>query len=101
MRVLNVLTWVVRIFLFLFLFIFALMNTEPVKLRFFLSHAWEVPLVFLLLIFFAGGVFLGLLAMTGALFRERRASALLRRELARLNKTDGQTALPVFPDVEP
>jgi uncharacterized integral membrane protein len=97
MRVLSVLTWIVRIFLFLFLLVFALMNMAPVKLQFFFGQSWELPLVLLLLGFFSGGVFLGVLAMIGALFRERRAASALRQDLERLGKAGAQAESPRAP----
>ncbi|WP_303785094.1 lipopolysaccharide assembly LapA domain-containing protein [Azovibrio restrictus] len=80
----RILTWLLRLSLFLFMFIFALKNTAMVNLQFFFGQVWQLPLVVLLLGFFAVGVLLGILAVVGALFRERRVSAGLRRELARL-----------------
>lgn len=80
----RILTWLLRLSLFLFMFVFALKNTAMVNLQFFFGQVWQLPLVVLLLGFFAVGVLLGILAVVGALFRERRVSAGLRRELARL-----------------
>ncbi|MCX8145406.1 MAG: LapA family protein [Azovibrio sp.] len=81
----RILTWLLRLSLFGFMFVFALKNTALVNLQFFFGQVWQVPLVLLLLGFFAVGVLLGILAVVGALFRERRLSAALRRELARLS----------------
>ncbi len=81
----RVLTWVLRLLLFLFMFVFALKNTGPVNLQFFFGQVWQLPLVLLLLGFFAVGILLGVLAVAGALFRERRVSAALRRDLSRLS----------------
>ncbi len=80
----RILTWLLRLSLFVFMFVFALKNTAMVNLQFFFGQVWQLPLVVLLLGFFAVGVLLGILAVVGALFRERRVSAGLRRELARL-----------------
>lgn len=88
----RVLTWVLRLSLFLFMFVFALKNTAPVRLQFFFGQVWQVPLVLLLLGFFAIGMVLGVLAVAGALFRERRSAAALRRELARLGHPDTPSA---------
>lgn len=78
----RVLAWAVRIALFVVLLAFAAKNTEPVTLRFYFDLAWQTPLVALLLAFFAGGVALGLLAMLGAWFAQRREIARLRRAQA-------------------
>ncbi|MDH4325506.1 MAG: LapA family protein [Betaproteobacteria bacterium] len=77
----RLLTWTIRIALFILLLAFAARNTEPVTLRFYFDLAWEAPLVVLLLAFFAAGAVLGLLAALGAVLRQRRVAARLRREL--------------------
>ena len=68
----QTITWVLRIFLFLVLFLFALKNYEVVPLKFYFDLEWRAPLVLLLLIFFAGGMALGVLACLPRLFRQRR-----------------------------
>jgi uncharacterized integral membrane protein len=75
----RILTWAIRIALFLLLLAFAAKNTEPVTLRFYFDLAWQAPLVALLLAFFAGGVALGLAAMLGTWFAQRRRLAQLER----------------------
>ena len=82
-RILNVLTWAIRLFLFLFIFLFALKNSEPVVLQFFFGRSWTAPLTLMILAAFVAGVILGVLCMAGLLFRERRTSARLRRDHAR------------------
>ncbi len=77
----RILTWTIRIALFILLLAFAAHNTEPVTLRFYFDLAWEAPLVVVLLAFFVAGALLGLLAALGAVLRQRRESARLRREL--------------------
>jgi uncharacterized integral membrane protein len=65
-------TWILRVFLFLVLFLFALKNYEVVPLKFYFDLEWRAPLVLLLLIFFAAGMALGVLACLPRLFRQRR-----------------------------
>jgi len=77
----RLLTWTIRIALFILLLAFAARNTETVTLRFYFDLAWQAPLVVLLLAFFAAGAVLGLLAALGAVLRQRREAARLRREL--------------------
>jgi putative membrane protein len=67
--------------LFVLLFGFALKNTESVTLRFYLDYAWSAPLVLILLLFFAGGILMGMLAGALNAFRLRRQILALRREL--------------------
>jgi len=73
------LTWAIRIALFVVLLAFAVKNTEPVTLRFYFDLAWQTPLVALLLAFLAAGVALGLVAMLGVFFAQRRELSRLRR----------------------
>jgi uncharacterized integral membrane protein len=70
-------TWVLRVFLFLVLFLFALKNYEVVPLKFYFDIEWRAPLVLLLLIFFAAGIALGVLACLPRLFRSRRELSAL------------------------
>jgi lipopolysaccharide assembly protein A len=85
MKAIRYLSWALRAVLFLLLLLFALKNTEPVTLRFFFSESWQLPLVLLLLIFFAFGAALGLVACTSRLLRERREILRLRKEIHRLS----------------
>lgn len=77
----RVFTWALSLVLFILLFGFALKNTEPVNLRFYFDYAWSVPLVLLLLFFFAGGVIAGFFAGLVKVFRQRREILALKREL--------------------
>jgi len=88
------LTWVLRVFLFLVLFLFALKNYEVVPLKFYFDLEWRAPLVLLLLIFFAGGMALGVLACLPRLFRQRRE---LSAALAAAKKRAGLPASPAPP----
>ena len=81
MKLLRFLAWLLRAFLFLVLLLFAFKNTSPVQLRFLFDTAWDVPLVLLLLAFFALGAALGVLATLATVFRQRREIAQLQREL--------------------
>lgn len=68
----RLIAWILRIVLFLVMFLFALKNYEVVPLKFYFDFEWRAPLVLLLLIFFAGGMALGVLACLPRLFRARR-----------------------------
>lgn len=82
MKLLRYLSWMLRAALFLMLLLFALKNTEPVTLRFFFGESWQIPLVLLLLIFFAFGAVLGVLAGVSRVLRHRREILALKRERA-------------------
>ena len=79
----RVLAWTLRVILFLALFLFALKNTDTVSLRLYFDQVWHAPLVLVLLVFFAAGAALGVLATLATVFRQRREIARLRRELKR------------------
>jgi uncharacterized integral membrane protein len=79
----RILTWILRIILFLALFLLALKNTDTVSLQLYFDRVWQAPLILVLLVFFAAGAALGVLATLGRLFRQRREIARLQRELGK------------------
>jgi len=81
MRFIKQLSWVVRALLFLVIFAFALLNTEPVILHFFLGRTWELPMILVLLVFFALGAATGILACLSRLLGQRREIQKLARAL--------------------
>ena len=81
MKFIAHLSWLLRALLFLAIFAFALMNADPVTLRFFLGQTWETPMIVALLLFFACGAALGVLACLWRLARQRREILKLKREL--------------------
>ena len=81
MKLITHLSWLLRVLLFLALFAFALMNTDPVTLRFFLGRTWEIPMILALLLFFAFGAAIGVLACLSRLLGQRRKIQKLEREL--------------------
>ena len=96
------LIWSLRALLFLLLLGFALKNDQPVVLRYFFGYEWHSSLVVVLLCFFTLGVVIGLLAMLGTLFRQRRELAAAKRELQLKNKLaeiDAQR-LPIQPTLD-
>jgi uncharacterized integral membrane protein len=80
------LIWLLRAFLFLILLSFAVKNDQPVVLSYFFGYEWHASLVLVLLLFFAAGTAIGMLAILGNLLRQRKEIAALKKEL-RLNKT--------------
>jgi lipopolysaccharide assembly protein A len=75
------LVWLLRIFLFLVLLGFAVKNDQAVVLRYFFGYEWQASLVVIVLLFFVAGVVVGIGAMLGSIFRQRREIAALEREL--------------------
>jgi uncharacterized integral membrane protein len=70
-----------RVALFVVLLGFAVKNSSIVTLRFFLDAAWQLPLVAIMLIFFAAGTAVGIAAGFTSFLRQRREIARLRREV--------------------
>lgn len=75
------LAWIVRIALFLLVLAFALENSQVVTVQYFVATPWQAPLVVVILLCFAVGAALGILAVIPSFIRMRRDLALLRRQL--------------------
>lgn len=75
----RALVWSLRILVFLVLFAFAVRNTETATIRLFFGGSVQWPLIVALLAAFGAGVFAGVLAMAGPLFRQRRQVSSLRK----------------------
>lgn len=73
--------WLLRIVLFVVLLGFAVKNSSMVTLHFFFDAAWPLPLVAVMLIFFAAGAIAGLSAALGIFLRQRREVLRLKQEL--------------------
>jgi putative membrane protein len=81
MRFIRQLSWLLRALLFLAILAFALMNTDTVKLRFLPGGTWETPMIVVLLLFFACGAAIGVLACLSRLLGQRREIQRLQRAL--------------------
>jgi len=75
--------WIIKAALFLLILSFALVNTDPVTVRYYLGYQWETPLVAALLAAAFVGAVLGLLVGLFQTVRLRRQVAALKRELRR------------------
>lgn len=84
------LSWILKIVLFLLLFGFALKNTGMVSVHGYLGYQWQVPLILILLVFFALGVAIGLAAGAAAFFRQQRRIVELRRQTRTSEKAPEQ-----------
>lgn len=82
------LIWLLRAFLFLFLLSFAVKNDQPVVLSYFFGYEWHASLVLVLLLFFAAGAAVGMLALLSNLLRQRKELAALKNELHLKNKNE-------------
>lgn len=88
MRIVSTLLWIV---LFVLLLVFSIENTRNVDLKLF-GQIVTAPLVLLLLVFFAIGVVVGLLASVPSWFRGRREITRLTRELETAARGNGTSA---------
>lgn len=75
------LIWLLRAALFLILLGFAVKNDGEVVVRYFFGYEWHASLVLVLLVFFAAGVAIGMLALLGNILRQRKEIAALKNEL--------------------
>ncbi|MBI3903036.1 MAG: LapA family protein [Nitrosomonadales bacterium] len=81
--------WLLRAVLFFILLGFAVKNDQPVVLRYFFGYEWQASLVVILLVFFALGASIGVLAVLGKVLRQRREISALKKELRLKHKLDG------------
>jgi len=86
MRYLN---WVLRVVLFIALLGFAVKNDQPITLHYFFGYEWQSSLVIVLLVFFATGATVGVLAMFANVLQQRREIAALKRDMRIKNKLAG------------
>lgn len=75
--------------LFILLLGFAVKNDQPITLRYFFGYEWQSSLVIVLLIFFAAGAAVGILAMFANVLQQRREIAALKRDIRVKNKLAG------------
>lgn len=68
----RILTWLIRAFIFFTLFAFALNNQHEIAVHWFFGAQWRAPLVIVVLVAFAAGMALGVLAMVPRWWRQRR-----------------------------
>src|ERR1700675_5008317 len=91
-RCMNIARWIVAIIVFLLLLLLSLQNADLVTVRFYHWFSWQAPLIFLLLIAFAGGAVAGLLARLVRATRLKRQGMRLLREHALRHPKDARSA---------
>jgi len=82
--------WFFRAGLFVLLLGFAAKNDEPVVVHYFFGYEWHASLVLVLLLFFAIGTAIGILAMLSSLLRQKREISALKKELRLLKSSNEQ-----------
>lgn len=85
----SYLNWILRAVLFIVLLGFAVKNGQPVTLRYFFGFEFQTSLVVVLLIFFAAGAAVGVLAMFPNALQQRREISRLKRDIRVKNKLAG------------
>ena len=88
----RILVWLIRAALFFTLFAFALNNQHEAGIKWFFSHEWRAPMVFIVLAAFTLGCVVGGLAMAPSWWRHRR---IAQRHLAQVDAL-AEPALPVM-----
>jgi lipopolysaccharide assembly protein A len=68
----RILVWLFRALIFFTLFAFALNNQQQANVRWFFGAEWHAPMVIVVLVVFAAGCALGVLAMVPSWWRHRR-----------------------------
>ncbi len=68
----RLVVWLLLGFVFFTLFAFALNNQQDVVVHWFFGAAWHAPMVIVVLVAFAAGAAIGVLAMAPAWWRHRR-----------------------------
>jgi uncharacterized integral membrane protein len=68
----RLVVWLLRAFIFFTLFAFALNNQQSATVNWFFGVQWHAPMVIVVLITFAAGAALGVLAMVPSWWRQRR-----------------------------
>lgn len=86
-----------KLALFLLILSFAIVNTDPVTVRYYLGYRWEAPLVVVLLVAVCAGTLVGLLTGLFQTLRLRRQIAALKRELGAVRPADAPVPPPVLP----
>ena len=91
----RILTWLFRGFIFFTLFAFALNNQHDAVVHWFFGVQWRSPLVIVVLVAFAAGLAVGILAMVPRWWRHRRqAQRQARTPVSPRPTTDAPSTAP-------
>jgi lipopolysaccharide assembly protein A len=78
----RILVWLFRALIFFTLFAFALNNQQQANVHWFFGAEWHAPMVIVVLVVFAAGCALGVLAMVPSWWRHRREARRLTPAVA-------------------
>ncbi len=85
---------ILKFALFLLILSFAIVNTDPVTVRYYLGYQWQAPLVLVLLVAVCLGALVGLLVGLFQTLRLRRQLAAMKRELAAARQAQDAPLVP-------
>ena len=91
----RLISWLLRAFIFFTLFAFALNNRQVATVHWFFGVQWQAPLVIVVLVTFAGGCAVGVLAMLPGAWQRRRLTRGLKP--AAVASAQLQAPTPVLP----
>lgn len=99
----RVFIWLLRAIIFFVLFAFALNNQHLVQLHWFFGYGWSGPMVFVVLVAFALGSLVTLLAVLPGWWRMRRRISAADRAVSELPaaRGAGHGAVEVVPQMPP
>jgi len=83
--------WLLRLFILLLLVWFAVKNSGMVTLYAY-PFSWQAPLILVILVFFAVGVILGVIASFGSMVRLKREAGALKKEIREHERTAADNA---------
>ncbi len=91
--------WLWRLGLFFLLVGFTVRNDQPIVLQYFLGFEWQSSLIIVLLVFFAAGAAVGVLAMLGIVLKQRRLISQLERDVRIKHKLADVSSSVILPVV--
>jgi uncharacterized integral membrane protein len=90
----RALAWLLRALVFFTLFAFALNNQQEVAVHWFFGFDWHAPMVIVVLVAFAAGCAIGVLAMVPSWWRQRRVARLAAPQSTQQASTAPSTQVP-------
>jgi lipopolysaccharide assembly protein A len=90
----RVVSWLIRAFIFFTLFAFALNNQHTAAVHWFFGVQWHTPMVIVVLVAFAAGCAVGVVAMLPGVWRRRTAPKAAAAPAAAASAAAPSSVLP-------
>lgn len=90
----RTLVWLLRALVFFTLFAFALNNQQLATVRWFFGVEWRTPMVIVVLVAFAAGCAIGVMAMLPSWWHQRRVAKRLAPAPAPVNSAPQSSLMP-------